>query len=1041
VSKPDVNKGVIAWFAHNPVAANLLMLVIISFGLGAAANIQRAMFPAFETDFIMVTMPYPGAAPEEVEQGVILRIEEALSDLQGIDRIESTAQESLASVFIDARDDADVLELMNEIKNRIDGVAHFPADAEEPIISRVEPEDMALFVQIWGDLDERSMTTLAEEVKTELLALPDVSKVEIMGTRDYEIAIEVPEHKLREYHLTLGQIANIISTSSLDLPGGSVKTRNGDIMLRTQGQAYRQGEFEQLVLKTFPDGTRLTLGEIANVNDGFADTTGFAVFNGRYSVGMQVSAVGAQDVLATAHAAKKYVAEKQRLLPDGIELTIWTDITSYLDDRISMMVKNMAMGALLVFIVLALFLEIKLAFWVMVGIPICFLGVLAVFSSGWIGGSLNMMSLFGFILVLGIVVDDAIIIGESAYAEQEKSGHGVDSIVTGALKVATPATFGVLTTICAFLPTLFVEGVFSSMPAALGWVVLFCLTFSLIESKWILPAHLAHSPPVTSGILLHVDHLQAGVNKHLRYFISHIYKPLVERCIRRRYLTLSIFISSLVLTVGLVAGGYVRYAMMPDTPSEYLSVELRMADGTPQDRTVEVMVELDTTLNAVEAEYLENNSRAGGFVEHVFATGYGQVNVFMMVELTKAEDREIDTREVVDLWRRKLGDIAGAEVLAISSMDGPGSSAAISFDLIHNDFATLKLAAADLEREMRRYDGVYDIRNGASATSDEFHLDILPEGEVLGLTRYDLGTQVRHAFYGAEAQRIQRGSDEVKVMVRYPREDRESTASLDGMFIRTPAGDAIPFNSVATSEIRPGFNKTTRLDFRRAVEVTAEADKSLVEPSKVIGELSQQVMPGLMERYPGLSWKLSGLAQEEQDMVVSMLSGFGLALFGIYALLAIPTRSYLQPLIIMGVIPFGIIGAVFGHIFTGHVLSMMSFMGIIALSGVVVNDSLIMVDFINRAVREGEDTHSAVVGAGAQRFRAILLTSLTTFFGLLPMLLETTVQAQSMIPMAVSLAFGIVFATVITLLLVPCLYMMLEDLKVWRSRAMSVVVA
>lgn len=1040
--KAQPQKGVIAWFAHNPVAANLLMIIIVTVGLGSSLFIQRAMFPAFKTDYIMVTMPYPGAAPEEVEQGVVLRIEEALNDLDGIERIESTAVESMASILIDTRDDTDVLELMNDVKNRIDGIAHFPADAEKPIISRVEPEDMAMFVQIWGDLDERSMTRLVTEIEMELSAIPVVSKAAVMGTRPFEIAIEVPEHRLREYHLTLGEIAQTIAASSLDLPGGAVRTRTGDIMLRTTGQAYRQGDFEEIVLKTFPDGTRLTLGDVANVYDGFADTTGFSVFNGKYSVGIQVSAIGTQDVLETAAATRAYVQQKSANLPDGVEISTWLDITAYLDGRINMMLRNMALGATLVFIVLALFLEIKLAFWVMVGIPICFLGALGVFSSGLIGGSLNLMSLFGFILVLGIVVDDAIIIGEAAYSEQEARGHSVSAIVDGALRVATPATFGVLTTICAFLPTLFVSGMFAVMPAAVGWVVILCLVFSLVESKWILPAHLAHSKPVTSGLLYYIDHVQEGVNRRLRFFVDHRYKPFVHVCIERRYLTLAAFLSLLILTGGLVAGGVVRYVMMPETPSEYLQGELRMADGTPEARTLEVVAGLGRALEAVEADYLATHPDEVGFIRHFYVMGSDQINGYAMSELSKAENRKISTREVVRRWREEVGYVPGAEVLSLGASNGPSGGAAIAFDLVHNDIEVLKLAAAELEEKMREYDGLYDIRNGAAATSDEFHIDLLPQGEALGLTRYDLGSQVRHAFYGAEAQRIQRGSDEVKVMVRYPREDRRTTSSLDSMFVRTPSGDAVPFNSVARAEIKPGFNKTSRLDYQRAVEVTAEADRDVVEPSRVVGELSRETLPALEDRYPGLRWKLSGMAEEEQALMTSMFTGFGLALFGIYALLAIPTRSYMQPLIIMGVIPFGIIGAVIGHIITGNVLSMMSFMGIVALSGVVVNDSLIMVDNVNKAVTAGEEKSKAVVMSGARRFRAILLTSLTTFFGLVPMLLETSVQAQEMIPMAVSLAFGIVFATVITLLLVPCLYMILDDLQNWwASRSPSPIEA
>jgi multidrug efflux pump subunit AcrB len=1026
-------KGIIAWFAYNPVAANLLMLIIMAVGLGSAFTIQRAMFPAFDIEMIVIEAPYPGAAPEEVEQGIVLKIEEAISDVDGIKRVESDAFESYAVLWIEPHEGTNLPALLDDIQNRVDAIPHFPEEAEKPIISQPELQFPALTLQISGDIGERSMKSLADEIRRELLAYPEISAASVVGARDYEIAIEISEQLLREYHLTLGDVSRIIAASSLDLPAGSVRTENGDIMLRTLGQAYVQQEFEDIVLKTWPDGTRLLLGDIATVDDGFVDASGFALFDGKYSLGVNVYAMGKQDIIETAEAAKAYVAEKSGRLADGVSLNIWYDTTYYLEGRLGMMIKNLAMGALLVFIILALFLEIKLAFWVMLGIPVCFLGAMALINTPYIDASLNMISIFGFILVLGIVVDDAIIMGESAYTEQEKYGHSVESVVNGVYKVSTPATFGVLTTIVAFAPTLFVQGVFGAFPEACGWVVMLCLCFSLVESKWILPAHLAHSKPTRNRLLLRVDRIQEAANRRLSHFVKHHYTPLVRRCVSARYATLFFFLSLLILCSGLIAGGLVRTVLSPETPGEFIQVELRMAQGTPEERTLQAIQGIAKALQQVERDYQQETGPDQRLLQHVGAYGFARINGRVEVELTKEDQRSISTREIERRWREQVGKIHGADVFSVTSSNGPSFGPSVAFDLMHKDFNTLRKAAAELEDSMGHYAGLYDIRNGASDTSDEFHLDILPEAESLGLTRYDLASQVRHAFYGAEAQRIQRGIDEIKVMVRYPKEDRENVNSLNNMFIRTPTGDEIPFETVASIDVRQGLLKATRINYQRAVEVTAEADKERIEPDKVVKDIEKNVMPGLLAKFPGLSYGVSGIADEEAKMAKSIVVGFSLALFGIYALLAIPTRSYLQPLIIMGVIPFGIIGAIVGHLITGHPLSMMSLMGVIALSGVVVNDSLILVDFVNKAVASGSDRYTAVLEAGARRFRAIMLTSLTTFFGLIPMLLEQTAQAQQLVPMAISLAFGIVFATVITLLLVPSLYMILDDLDKWWS--------
>lgn len=1025
----DTNKGIIPWFARNSVAANLLMFVIIAIGLGTAFNIQRTIQPDFEINVVRITVAYPGATPDEVENGVVLKIEEALKDIESIESIQSTADESFATLTAEVYEDYDTNAVMDEIKSAIDGIVSFPEQAERPTVNRVEFNNHALNVQLYGDLDERGLKELAEQVKQELTLDEDIAFVQINGARDFEISIEVPEHTLLQYGLTLNEVAEAVRRSSLDLPGGSIKTANGDILLRTRGQARSQYEFERVVLISNPDGTRVTIGDIATINDGFVEKDGFSFFDSQNSIGLQVFAVGNQDLIKVSDAAKRYVAEKRNSLPEGVSITTWADITFYLEGRMNMMMKNLGMGALLVFIVLGMFLNIKLAFWVMVGLPMCFLGTLAMMPI--VGVSLNMLSLFGFILVLGIVVDDAIIIGESAYAETESKGHSIDSVITGALRVATPATFGVLTTIMAFSPTLFTEGAFSPFPEAVGWVVLLCLTFSLVESKLILPAHLAHSRPGTTGIWLKIDKIPRYFNGKFTYFVEEIYRPFIHKAIANRYLTGSIFSAMLIITFGIIAGGIVRFVMIPDVPSDFIKANLEMVEGTPEAQTRQAFEYMDKALRKVDADYksVHENASNKRLINHVEAFGTSGRTLTFMVELTKNEQRDIDGGEIARRWRKEIGDIPGAKILSVSSADQT-SGPSISLKLSSNSNTELDAAAKEVEEALSHYKGVFDIRNGASAIQDEIVLDIKPSAEVLGISSASLGRQLRDAFYGAEAQRLQRGNDEVKVMVRYPREERQAISDLRNMYIRSADSAYVPLSSVADMSFEPGFSQRKRIDGERSITVTAQVDKDFTSPDKVTANVMKALVNETFpDKYPSVIVKLSGESEESGVLMKSLAIGFVLALFGIYALLAIPLRSYLQPLIIMGVIPFGIIGAVFGHIVLNMSFSMMSFFGVIALSGVVVNDSLIMVDFINSAIARGERLLDAVVDSGCLRFRAILLTSLTTFFGLLPMLLESSVQAQFVIPMAVSLGFGIIFATVITLILIPCLYIVLDDVK------------
>lgn len=1025
----EARKGIIAWFAENHVAANLLMMIIVVTGIYSVFTITKKAMPDFNTPLIQVQVAYPGAAPADVESGIVIQVEDAVEDVDGITRINSTASEGVGTVTLEVDESYDINEVLNDVKVRVDGILTFPVDAEPPSVSRTVFRDDALRLEVYGDMDPVSQKELAQQIRDELLKLPNVTTVNIAGARPYEISIEVSENTLLKYGLSLDQIAQRIRMTSLDLPAGSLETEGGEIMVRTQSLAYDYHDFDRIVLLTTTDGTLLTLGDIATIRDGFEDTENYARFDGKPTISITVQTTTNQNLLEVADTVKQYVAERKQTLPEGINLDLWADSSFYLQDRLDLMTSNMLMGALLVFIILALFLELKLAFWVIIGIPICFLGAFAVMPH--VGLDMNMMSLFGFIMVLGIVVDDAIIIGESAHHYVHKYGHNLDSVVHGAKKVATPATFGVLTTIVAFIPLLMISGFASAFTASIGGVVILCLIFSLIESKWILPAHIAHMGGDTkSGPLVRI---QGAVNGAVDRFVENCYRPWNRLCIENRYITVAGFVAMLILTVGIMGGGFVRVVFLPEIPSDFIQARVTMVEGSPEEQTRATMRKVEAAVLALNEQEFEFRDKETGeisnkVVEHFIIVGQGVSSGTAAVELDKDVPSQIDADLMTEFLLDYVGNMPGLKSIVFQSGVGFGGSP-ISFQLVSDDPQQLTAAASELEAKLRTYDGLINIRNEAVNNKDELRLQIKPQAEVMGLTLNDISSQVRNAFYGSQAQRMQRGDDEVRVMVRYPEEERLSIGDLEDMYIRANDGDLIPFTTVADFNMQPGYARISRTEGERSVAVNSDIIEAQVEPAVVVQDLQQNFFPELFQRYPAVGFRTDGGTAEQASIVRDMVSGLLLAIFGIYALLAVPLRSYLQPLIIMGVIPFGMIGAVVGHLLIGIPLNFLSFLGIIALSGVVVNDSIVVVDFVNKSKEEGVALLDAVVDAGAARFRAILLTSLTTFFGLVPILLETSMQAQFLIPMATSLAFGIVFATVITLFLIPSLYIILEDFK------------
>jgi multidrug efflux pump subunit AcrB len=1038
-------KGIIAWFAANQVAANLLMILIIVGGLMTVGTIRKETQPNLELNMIQVRVPYLGAAPQEVEEGVVLKVEDAIQDLVGIKKIISNAFEGAGQVTIEVYPDADIDQLLSDVKTRVDAISTFPALTEKPVIYKQEMLMPVIMIALHGDLDDFSRKALGNEIRDELLRLPQVNNIINYGDRAYEISVEVSEQTLRQYGLTMSEVSQAIRNSAVDMPGGTIKSEGGDILLRTKGQVYTGTEFSQIVLRTFPDGTRLTLGDIANIEDGFVESESFSRFNGEPNSTLQIRSGTNQNEIETARVVKEYVEKKRASLPDGVHLDTWVDLPKYLEDSLDRMMDNILNGAILVFVVLSLFLRMKVAFWVMVGLPVCFLGALWLMPTWPV--TINTISLFGFIIVLGIVVDDAIIIGESAYTKIRADGHTLDNVIQGAQRVAIPATFGVLTTIAAFAPMMFIGGVVGPFFEAMAFVVILCLAFSLVESKLILPAHLVHAriPEIDEEDLFHPQRkialrervprfflkIQRHVQHGLHKLIYDIYKPWLIRAIDNRGLTVTIFAAVLILTIGLMTSGIARVVVFPEFENDYVQVNMQMQAGTPLAERDRAAARIEQALLDINEEYVRDNPGSLPVIQNMGIFSQSDTGAMAIAEIPFEEERPYSMREVTDLWRERVGELPGLKELKFSRAGHIGGGAPLSFRLNGNNMNLLEAAAAELAAELANFEGVFDVVNSAEQGAEEIKLRIKPEAEALGLTMSALGRQVRQAFYGEEAQRIQRGKDELRVMVRYPIEERRSIADLENMRIRTPAGDEVPFAEVAEVSFGKGYSRISRIDRQRTVTIEADIDPAVVAPAQLIGTMSEEFIPELLSRYPGVEYGLEGASQDQLEFLRRIQIAALAAMFLIFGLIAVPLHSYSQPLIIMSVIPFGAIGAVIGHIIMGYPISMFSMFGLIALAGVVVNDSLILVDFINKARIKGVAVRDAVLQSGTARFRAIVLTSFTTAAGLVPIILETDPKAQTIIPTAISIGYGIIFATIITLFLVPALYLLLEDGFAW----------
>ena len=1042
--KESNSYGLIGWFTKNPVAANLLMLFIIVAGAISASTISKDMFPRTDRNIVQVSAVYPGAAPVEVEKGVILPIESALQGLSGIKEMRSKASRDLASIELDIEPSQDINEVMARIEDRISSILNFPDDLEKPSVSKFEDISWVTGVAVSGPLDEFQRKELGQEIRDELLELSQVKKVILWGVDDYEISIEVKEQRLRELNMTLAEVAKVVRESSLDLPAGMIRSDSGNILVRTEGKAYSGEQFENLVLRSYADGSQLLISDVATVRDTFQESSTFVHFDKESAVTLGIFSLEDQNLLAIDEAVKSYIEKKSETLVDGLTIEQFEPLSFHLRGRLDMMLSNLAMGAILVAVVLTLFLNVQVGFWVLLGIPVSFLGAFWLMPINPYPVTVNVLSLFAFIMVLGIVVDDAIVIGESIYTEaQQKAAkvlgndkNGVftariEDVIEGAKKVAIPSTIGVLTTMAAFAPMLFIGGVVAGFQEAIAVVVILCLIFSLIESKLILPAHLVGMKigGVSQSRFKFIGKMQAQVDKALKHFIANKYQPALAYCLKRRYLTVSFFLGLLIIAGGAVNSGIAKFEFFPNVPSDTVRAEVIVYDGTSASSMADILTTIEGAAYRVDESYRQQYPEGKGLVKHLLFYAGSDTSGTFIVSLVPSEDRLISSLTFEKLWREEVGQLPNVRKQRYFASTNAGGGAKISFQLSGSNPEQLLQASDRLQNKLAQYNGVFDIYNSQGTGGREIQISLKPYASQIGISLADVGRQVRQAFYGEEVQRIQRGVDRVKVMVRYPKDERDSVASLENLLIRTKSGQAIQIGQVADIKLGQGLSTISRTDRKRTVDVTADVDSSKVQTGTVVSDITDNFIPKLLEQYPEVEFDLGGSTKEENTLIMRTMVGFAAALFLIYGLLAVPLRSYVQPLVIMSVIPFGFIGAVVGHILFGISLNMLSILGLVALAGVVVNDSLILVEFINRRQGAGETMDDSIMSAGKQRFRAIVLTTLTTFVGLLPMLFETSMQAQFVIPMAISLSFGIVFATTMTLILVPCCYRIVYDLK------------
>ena len=1020
--------SIIAWLVKNKVTANILMLIFLIGGVYMSLFIKKEVFPEFELDMVTISVSYPGASPEEVEQGIILSIEEEIRSIEGVKEVTATAKEGVASIVAELHEKGNKDRTYQDIQQAVDSITTFPEDAEKPVISMSSRKRRVVSLAIMGEGEPLVLRELAEVVRERLLQNPGISQVELVGARTYEVEIALNKVALERYGLSMQNVSDIIAKESVELSGGTIKSNAGDILLRVKTRKIKAVDFEALPILTTSLGTSVRLGEIATIKDTFVDDSIFFTYNNKPAIEIEVYRLGDETPKSVSRATKATMEEISKELPDPYQLQINDDSSEVYDARLELLIKNGVIGLLLVLLILGAFLEFKLAFWVSLGIPTSFLGSLLLLE--YFGVSINMISMFAFIIALGIVVDDAIIVGENIYEYKQRGMNYMEAAIQGTKDVAIPVSFSILTNIVAFIPLMFIPGFFGKMFYPVAIVVATVFTISWIEAILILPAHLAFKESVKEHTFFHaIEKQQQKVAQAFNRFVENVYQPFLHFCLRNRYPTILAGFFILIVVLAYAKSGRLGFEMMPRIESNRAVVYATLPIGTPQS----VMEKANQKMIASGLKTMEDFGEEG--LNQGYKSKINENEIQVTFYLLDGEIRQTSTSAFNDKWRENLGKIAGAESLVFKKdIGGPGGGkAALTIELSHRDTTQLEAAAQELADVLKSFSIAKDVDDGISTGKRQIDFELLPLGQKLGLTAYEIARQVRYTTYGKEAIREQHGRNEVKIMVRQIENERNSEAIIDDIKIKTPAGGFVRLGDVAKRIEGNAYTQISRREGKRIINVTANVEPERNTP-QLIASLDEEFIPKLQQKYPELKISYQGRQAETKESGKSLISSFLLVLAVLYIMLAIPFASYTQPFIIMIAIPFGIVGAFLGHMLLGYSLSMVSILGVVALCGVVVNDTLVLIDYANSMRKEGHKPFEAIILAASRRFRPIFLTTATTFGGLAPMIYESSIQAKFMIPMAISLGYGILFSTIISLILVPAIFMMFEDIKAFVHR-------
>lgn len=1017
----------ISWWAHNRVAANLLMLGIIVSGAMAFFSMEREVFPTVKVNLVQVNVSWPGAAPQEMEEQVIIRIEESLSDLDNIDRLNSTAMEGYGEVMIQANPKIDMGDFINDVKLRIDGISTFPRDIMKPQVREILTRNELIRVAVHGDVGERALTRTAEKIRDEIALLPGASVVNLFGARREEVSIELSEEDMRRYGVTFDEIAAAIRGSSINLSSGTVRTETGDVMLRARNLADSEVEFGRIIVHQAIDGAVIRLSDVATIIDGYEDNEILATINGEPAVLVQVMTQEHMNVVLTSESVHEWLEEAKDRQPEGIELTLWFDMSKIYFDRMELIGKSAMQGLALVFLILMLTLRPKVALWVTAGIAVAYTGAFILLPGN--GVSLNMLSSFAFLLVLGVVVDDAIVIGESIHTETTSTGGGIDAAVLGTQLVAKPVIFAVLTTMIAFMPWLFLTGVVTEFTRHITIPIICALSFSLVEALFILPSHLSKMKPRTK--LGRFGRFQKRFSDGILNFADRRYRPTVKWLLERRYLTTSFFAFFFIISIGVTSSGWLKFSFNPEIESEMIYINVTMPDGAPYSRALEILGQFQNAQRKLEAEVKEMTEDGEGQLIENWYTRARRDSVIAIVQLAPPEVRVLSAKVAAERLRDLVGDIPDAEKVDVVFTFNNGGNE-LQYSVRATNLEELRAATSALREKLATYEDLYDVRDNLQSSTDEVQMTLRPGARKLGLTLADVSRQVRQAYFGEEVQRLPREGGDARVMVRYPKESRRTLASLSDFRVRTVDGAEIPLLAVVDLEYSPGLKRINRRERFRAAVISASVRNET--SSDIMKDLDENFFPEWEKEFPGVKRGAIGQAQGEAEFIQEVISLYLVAFFAMYALLAIAFKSYWEPVIIMTAIPFAFMGAVYGHIIFGSVITLFSYFGIAAAAGVVVNDNLVLLDYVNRLRSKGMDPLEALVAGGVARFRPILITSVTTFVGLIPIMAERSTQAQFLKPAVISLAFGVAFALFVTLALVPSLYAIGLDARSGFSR-------